>query len=446
MPHQNQASEASDPTLTPLTGTNALISADTIVVQDLVIPTTGAKVTGSTLGVFNYNSERYAEVCDVGTGAGFYQGFVRAKGGNGQVKTIHFLFSDGYVNTTVTSGGTDTGELTESSSGVVYKTPRIEKLPGLVTESRLTSTDDTTNIPLAFRYDGTGTVTLYMYGQGDANSRTVGYVEGRFVKFGVSTPNSFGFTNQTNVNTSTTITSNTITLSGSSFVSGTASITGGSYKVNSGSYTTSSSTVSNGDQITLQQTSSSLSGTSVSCTFTVSETSQTWFVTTSGSAPSPSPSGPPAGPGACPLCCVHESMLIATGEDMKSIYDISIGDKVISHNFETGQDELTEVTDLIIVERDVDYKVNDLIMTEDHPVYLEDGSKASINPEATLLNYKQEVNQLKLGDKMKVLGGTLEEIKTIERFPGTEKNFAIQTKYNNFYANGILVDSVIRRD
>ena len=143
---------------------------------------------------------------------------------------------------------------------------------------------------------------------------------------------------------------------------------------------------------------------------------------------------------------INNVLVSITGEDMKSIYDINIGDMVVSHNFETGQDELTEVTDLIIVERDVDYKVNDLIMTEDHPVYLEDGSKASINPEATLLNYKQEVNQLKVGDKMRVLGGTLEEVKTIERFPGTEKNFAIQTKYNNFYANGILVDSVIRRD
>ena len=72
--------------------------------------------------------------------------------------------------------------------------PRIQKLPGLVSESRLTASDDTTNIPLAFRYDGSGTVTLYMYGQGNGNGLTVGYVEGRFIKFGVSTPNQFTFT------------------------------------------------------------------------------------------------------------------------------------------------------------------------------------------------------------------------------------------------------------
>jgi len=224
-------------------------------------------------------------------------------------------------------------------------------------------------------------------------------------------------------------------------------VTGGSYSLNGGSYTSAGTfTASSGDTVALRVTSSSSSGASVSSTLSIAGISDTYTVTTQSSSPPPFPPGPPGGEGGCPLCCVHESMLIATGEDMKSIYDINIGDRVVSHNFETGQDELTEVTDLIIVERDVDYKVNNLIMTEDHPVYLEDGSKASINPEATLLNYKQEVNELKVGDKMRVLGGALEEIKTIERFPGTEKNFAIQTKHNNFYANGILVDSVIKRN
>ena len=83
-------------------------------------------------------------------------------------------------------------------------------------------------------------------------------------------------------------------------------------------------------------------------------------------------------------------------------------------------------------------------MTEDHPVYLEDGRKASINPEATKINYKQIVDQLQIGDKMMTLDG-LEEITSIEKYEGNHKNFALQTKHNNFYANGHLVDSVIDR-
>ena len=158
-------------------------------------------------------------------------------------------------------------------------------------------------------------------------------------------------------------------------------------------------------------------------------------------------SGGGFGGGGCPLCCVHDSMFVAVEEDlMRSIYDINIGDKVISHNFETGQDELVEVTDIVIVERDVDYRVNNLVMTEDHPVYLEGGRKASVNPEATKLNYKQDVDQLEVGDKIMKLDGTLEEVKTIESIDGTHNNFAIQTKHNNFYANGHLVDSVINRE
>lgn len=145
----------------------------------------------------------------------------------------------------------------------------------------------------------------------------------------------------------------------------------------------------------------------------------------------------------CPECCIHESMLIATEEDMKSIHDIKIGDKVISYNFETQSNELVEVEDLITIERDVDYKVNNLILTEDHPVYLNTGKKASINPEATLLNYKQEVDQIQIGDIMVKLDGTEEVIESIEKYEGTHLNYAIKTKHNNFYADGILVDSVI---
>jgi len=296
VPHQNQASEASNPTLTPLTGTNALISADTIAVQDLILPTTGATVSGTTIGNFNNDSKRYAEVCEVGTGPGFYQGFVRAKGGTGQVKTIHFLFSDGTVNTTVTTGGADTTELGESAAGVVYKTPLIQKLPGLVSESRLTSTDDTSNIPLAFRYDGTGTVTLYMFGQGDGNARQVNFVEGRFIKFGVSTPLPFTFTDVSNATAGSTQTSNTITLSGSAFVSGTASISLGTFSVNGGAHSGTSRTVNNGDTIQLQGVASSTGGGTRNHVFTVSDTSDTWTITTTGGSNPPfNPPTPPNG-------------------------------------------------------------------------------------------------------------------------------------------------------
>ena len=162
------------------------LTASVINTTDLILPTNGGAVTGSSIGNFNNNSKRYAEITTVGSGAGFYQGYVRLVGGNGQVKTIHLLFSDGTVDTTETSGGSDTAELLDSSSGVVYRTPDIEHLNTSITESRLTSSADTANIPIAFRYTGSSTIKCYIYGQGDSNSRQIGSADVRFVKFSAS--------------------------------------------------------------------------------------------------------------------------------------------------------------------------------------------------------------------------------------------------------------------
>lgn len=140
--------------------------------------------------------------------------------------------------------------------------------------------------------------------------------------------------------------------------------------------------------------------------------------------------------------CIHEDMLIATEEDMKSIHDIQLGDKVVSHNFETGEDELVEVTDTVFVERSC-VRINDLTLTADHYVHLEGGRKASANPPLTEQNYGEEVDQIKIGDKMVKLDGSFEEVETILELEGTHTTFALETKYNNFYANGYLVDSVI---
>ena len=159
------------------------VTATKITTTDLVLPSLGGLVSGSTIGNFNSNSKRYAEVTTVGTGAGLYQGYVRLVGGTGQVKTIHLLFSDGTVNTTVTSGGTDTTALTDSSSGVVYRTPDLEHLNTSIIQSRLLSSADTANIPIAFRHTGSGTVTCYIYGQGDGGTRQIGSADVRFVKF-----------------------------------------------------------------------------------------------------------------------------------------------------------------------------------------------------------------------------------------------------------------------
>ena len=189
------AAEIADNTITATQIASNTITADRINVTDLVLPSNGGLVAGTAIGNFNNNSKRYAHVTSVGSGAGFYIGYVRLVGGTGQVKTISMLFSDGtfgasasnQINTTVTTGGTDTTKLTDNASSPFrYVTPDLEKMMGLLDESRLTSSADTTNIPLAFRYTGSGTVNLFIYGQGNSNAVQIGSADARFIKFSVS--------------------------------------------------------------------------------------------------------------------------------------------------------------------------------------------------------------------------------------------------------------------
>lgn len=271
------------------------ISVDQINTSNFALPTVGGIASGSAIGNFNVNSLRYAFVTSVGSGAGFYSGYVRAIGGNGQVKSIRFLFGDGThgagssydIDTTVTSGGTDTTALTENSTGVIHITPELANMHGNIAESRLESGDDTANIPLAFRYTGSGTVKLFIYAQSDgSNNRQVGSIEGRFFKFGVNTPNQFTFTDVTGANTSQTYTSNTITLSGS-FTSSTATITGSGsplMSINGGTFTSTSQTVSSGDTVQLRNTSAASAGTVRNAVLTINETTDTYSITTTSSS------------------------------------------------------------------------------------------------------------------------------------------------------------------
>lgn len=95
------------------------------------------------------------------------------------------------------------------------------------------------------------------------------------------TPNQFTLNNQNNVNPSTTVTSNTITVSGIN-VPITASVSGSSatFRVNNGSYTTANKTVNNGDTINVRMVSAATFSTARSTTLNLNGVTDTWTVTT----------------------------------------------------------------------------------------------------------------------------------------------------------------------
>ena len=95
-----------------------------------------------------------------------------------------------------------------------------------------------------------------------------------------TSPDAFRFTDQTDVALSTTITSNTITVSGINSAAS-ISVTDGQYSINGGSYTSTSGTVNNGDTVQVQHTSSANFLTDVHTVLTIGGVSDTFTSTTS---------------------------------------------------------------------------------------------------------------------------------------------------------------------
>ena len=168
------------------------ITAAKINTTDLTLPTNGGEKTGTTLGYWHENDLNYRHVAEIGSGAGFYTGYIRVFKGSfaGQIKTISFLISDGTfgasssndVDTSVTF--TDITKITESASHAILVTPELVYLTGTwITASRLTTGKDSSNIPLAFRYTGSGTLNIFIYAQGDSNFQLMGGADARFIKF-----------------------------------------------------------------------------------------------------------------------------------------------------------------------------------------------------------------------------------------------------------------------
>jgi hypothetical protein len=154
--------------------------------------------------------------------------------------------------------------------------------------------------------------------------------------------------------------------------------------------------------------------------------------------------GGPGGGGGGPEVCIHEDMLVSTQNGEQSIHDIKEGSpKIWAWNNETSTRELVDLLAIIIINHENLYTVNNLKLTEDHPVYLKDYTVASVNPSKTLENYEVSAAQLAIGDEMMKEDGTLETITSIEVLSGEHVTYTLKTELSNFYANNYLVDSEI---
>ncbi len=141
--------------------TTGTISATRIDTANLTLPSSGA--AAQTIGPWTpSNTMQYKFVTSVGSGAGFYHGFVRLQGITNHVKTVSLVYFD------------------SGTSAIVYNSGTTDKLPGQV--DRFFSSSDSANIPQAFEYTGSNTVNLFILAQADSAPDSL-TVTARFYKY-----------------------------------------------------------------------------------------------------------------------------------------------------------------------------------------------------------------------------------------------------------------------
>ena len=145
--------------------------------------------------------------------------------------------------------------------------------------------------------------------------------------------------------------------------------------------------------------------------------------------------------------CIADTMMLNTKVGMLHINELSKGDMVLSHNFETNKDELVEITKILRVKHYV-YSVKftdntEMILTDDHPMVSVDGNLLSINNTKTFDNYDVEAQKIMIGDKIKSTNGFV-VVDSITKLDELRDTYTVVNKNNNFYTNNILVHSEVK--
>ena len=142
--------------------------------------------------------------------------------------------------------------------------------------------------------------------------------------------------------------------------------------------------------------------------------------------------------------CIHEDHLVHTERGLLHIDKVMQTDpKIYGYNKDTGKVELEDLIEVSVVDHDNLYKINNLMLTEDHIMYAEDYTPVSVNPELAKKNYGKDSRKIQINDRLMKYDGGVEKVTSIERYEGVHRTYTIKTALDNFYADGVLVDSEI---
>ena len=254
---------------------------------------------------------------EIGSGAGFYQGYVRLVGNTNHVKTVSIQIRTGTSNT--------------SQGSLIYETPQLHQYTAgnLLVDggTRIYSSSQTANMPIAFTYSGSSALSVYIRAQADTGLDYLGTSEARFLKFGTTDP-IFSFASQNGVATSTAFYSNTQVVGGFQGTK-TVSISNTSFtrfKIDGGSFGTSNQNISNGSYINVEITSASTTSTTRSSIVTIGDSTDDFSVTTGSGGGGGGGGGGGFGGG----CFVEGTPVVMANGSLKNIEDVTAGESVKS--------------------------------------------------------------------------------------------------------------------
>ena len=428
-------------------GNNVDISG-TLTTANIQLASVGANVSGTSIGQYTYtNALNYRLIGTIGTGAGVYVGNVVGigPGGTNHVKTIHFHVSDNTMNTSTVNA--DVALATNGTAGGSFDMRLQTNIDNLIPESRLFASGSSVrthfSLPVTFKYEGTGTVKLYMYAQADTGPDYPGYIDYRFVKLGTTDP-IFSFSNLTGASTSTTYYANTQVTGGFQGTK-TVSISGGSaqFKIDNGSFGTSNQQIANGSYINVQMTSSSSNLSLVSTTVDIGGVSKLWTITTGGTGGGTGGGGGGSGGGIL-VSFLYGTELTLSDGTKKAVQDIEVGDVLkafsdsvlnsptaTSGTLANATLATATVEGITVGEVSSFYRVNERIhVTAPHKfLILRNDTYSWI-----------EAQNLQIGDYMVTSGLSLEKIQTVQQFNNDATVYTFDTEsLDTYIAEDVVV-------
>ncbi len=134
-------------------------------------------------------------------------------------------------------------------------------------------------------------------------------------------------------------------------------------------------------------------------------------------------------------------ILMADGKE-KNIEEIVSGDLILSYDFVSNKLTTTTVGGVWSGPHDDNYLINENIyVTSEHPFWTIESGWVAIDPNMTLSRHNWLPQQLKIGDHLLNSWGQAIEIFSIEEKFGEIQTYNLINieKYNNYFANGVLV-------